>query len=81
MGRLVAALGNCGRVMAALPDKEEGNIVVEEGLKDEVEGKVLEGKGKAPPKEAGKEVKSAQGKGGEKIGSGGNAGKKKKGKR
>jgi len=78
VGRLVAALGNCGRVMAALPDKEEANMDVDEGVKEEAEGKVPEGKGKVPPKEGGKEVKSGQSKGGEKTGGGG---KKKKGKR
>ena len=72
MGRLIAALGNCGRVMAALPDKEETSMEVEEGVKDAV------GEKEVPSKESGKDLKSGQGKGGEKAGGGG---KKKKGKR
>ncbi|KAL2046738.1 hypothetical protein ABVK25_011568 [Lepraria finkii] len=59
VGRLVAALGSCGRVMAALPAKEEG---ADEGAM-EVDAPVenVEGKAKAVPKE--KEVKGGQGQG------------------
>ena len=78
----MAALGNCGRVMAALPEKEEGNLDVDEVVKDEVDGNALEGKGKGPLKEAGKEAKGGQSKGGEKEKFGGaGGGKKKKGNR
>ncbi len=80
VGRLVAALGSCGRIMAALPDKEEGSMEVDVVVKEEVEEKASEllGKGKAAQKEA----KGGQwtGKEGEK-GGGGVGGKKKKGKR
>ncbi|KAK4692678.1 hypothetical protein P7C71_g4573, partial [Lecanoromycetidae sp. Uapishka_2] len=79
VGRLIAALGNCGRVMAALPPKAEGAdemaLDVDAPVKEEPEGKA---------KEAKKEVvKTGQGqaKGGEKGGGGGGGGKKKKGKR
>lgn len=79
VGRLIAALGSCGRLMAALPPKEEG---ADEGAMD-VDAPVKEEpevKAKAGPKEALKGGQG-QGKGGEKGGNGGGGGKKKKGKR
>ncbi|KAL8795097.1 MAG: hypothetical protein Q9195_002394 [Heterodermia aff. obscurata] len=78
VGRLVASLGTCGRVMAALPDKiepegEEAVAGVEVGTaaaQEEVKG----------AKTGAKDGKPGQGKvGGPGTGSGG--GKKKKGKR
>ncbi|KAL2048230.1 hypothetical protein N7G274_000141 [Stereocaulon virgatum] len=77
VGRLVAALGSCARVMAALPAKEEGP---DEGAID-VEAPVKEDS-KAILKEGGKEAKGGLGqiKGGDK-GGGGGGGKKKKGKK
>ena len=74
VGRLVAALSSCGRVMSALPDKEDVAIKVEDKVKDEVINEP-EGEGKAVVKDA-----KPQAKGGEKSGAGG-GGKKKKGKR
>lgn len=78
MGRLIATLGSCGRVMAALPPREAG---AEEGPMDaDVPVKEApEGKAKEMKKEMGKGGQG-QGKGGEK-GGGGGGGKKKKGKR
>ena len=82
VGRLVASLGSCGRIMAALPAKEETEN--KEKLADEMEGvaavkledtKVSTGKG-------GAKGGQAQGKGAEKGGAGGGGGgKKKKGKK
>lgn len=81
VGRLVAALGSCGRVMAALPEKEkevEREEEVGEGIgAAEVKGKVdgsevLPGRGGEKEKE---------GKGKSSAGGGGGGGKKKKGKR
>lgn len=80
VGRLVAALGTCGRVMAALPERGEaegeemagvdaGAVAVPESL--------AEGKG---GKAGAKEGKAGQGKGGG-PGAGGGGGKKKKGKK
>jgi len=73
----VAALGNCGRVMAALPEKEEGSMEVDEVVKEEVEVKAPEPLGKV--KTAQKEAKGGQGTGRE--GEKGSGGKKKKGRR
>lgn len=61
--------------MAALPDKEEGAVEVEEVIKEEPEVKA-----KVAQKEGGKDVKG-QGKGGDKGGGGGGGGRKKKGKK
>lgn len=76
---MVAALGSCGRVMAALPPKDggadEGALDVDAPVKEEHESKAKEVK-----KEASKGGQG-QGKGGEKGGGGGGGGKKKKGKR
>lgn len=80
VGRLVATLSTCGRIMAALPDQEEAPVEAEENVKDEPETKTSEAKGKASTKDAGKDTKSGVGKGGDK-GGGGAPGKKKKGKR
>lgn len=81
VGRLIAALGTCGKVMAALPEKEEARE--EESQKDkEMEDKAVEAKGKpgGPGTQSGKGLdKDGKGKAG--GGSGGGAGKKKKGKR
>ncbi|MCJ1228081.1 hypothetical protein MMC12_004742 [Toensbergia leucococca] len=75
VGRLVAALGRCGRVMAALPEgKEEGKEDVKEGETKTVVEKEIVGE---QPKIRGKEVKAGQGK----AGGGGAGGKKKKGKK
>lgn len=72
VGRLVAALGTCGRVMAALPEKvEEAELI--EGADGGVP--VAEEKGSKP---APKDAKAGQGKGGT---AGGGGGKKKKGKK
>ena len=82
VGRLVASLGSCGRIMAALPAREETEI--KEKVADEMEGiatvkledtKVSTGK-------AGAKGGQAQSKGAEKGGGGGGGGgKKKKGKK
>ncbi|MCJ1462685.1 hypothetical protein MMC07_001288 [Pseudocyphellaria aurata] len=80
VGRLIAALGTCGRAMAALPEKEKETEKEEEGGE---EVGAAEAKGKMD----GSEV---LGKGGDKerdgkakvgAGGGGGGGKKKKGKR
>ena len=78
VGRLVAALGKCGRVMSGLPVKEEADT--EEGgvgLKTEVKDEVEETKQTTGVKDGGKPGAQAQGQGK----GGGGGGKKKKGKR
>lgn len=81
VGRLIAALSTCGRVMAALPEKEEPRE--EESQRDkEMEDKAVDAKGKpgGPGTPSGKGGdKDGKGKAG--GGTGGGAGKKKKGKR
>lgn len=81
VGRLIAALGTCGRVMAALPEKAE--VKEEESQRDkEIEDKAVDAKGKpgGPGTQSGKGLdKDGKGKGG--GGTGGGAGRKKKGKR
>lgn len=81
VGRLIAALGTCARVMAALPQKEESRE--EESQKDkEMEDKAVDAKGKpgGSGTQSGKGLdKDGKGKSG--GGTGGGAGKKKKGKR
>ena len=82
MGRLVASLGTCGRVMAALPAKEETGSKEDPG--DEMEGvaAVKPEDTKAPTSKGGSKGGQAHGKGGEKGGGGGaGGGKKKKGKK
>lgn len=81
VGRLVAALGKCGKVMSGMPlgedtDMEEGGVALKE-VKTEVKTEVKEEEVEQKPVMSGKEAgkAGAQGKGG----SGG--GKKKKGKR
>ena len=66
--------------MAALPDKEEVNMDIDEGSKDVSEAHVPEGKGKPLLKEGGKDAKNGLANGGQRAGGGG-GGKKKKGKR
>ncbi|KAK0507781.1 hypothetical protein JMJ35_009670 [Cladonia borealis] len=81
VGRLIAALGTCGRIMAALPAKEER---ADEGAMVEGDAPVVKEEAKAVQKESGKEMKGGQGghKGGDKGGvGGGGGGKKKKGKK
>ena len=69
MGRLVASLGRCGRVMAGLPEQEDVDMAgLDGGEKDVEEVK--------DTKILGKDGKTGQGKAG-----GGVGGKKKKGKR
>ena len=78
---MIAALGTCGRTMAALPAKEEG---ADEGAMVEVDAPVVKEEAKAVQKESGKETKGGQGlhKGGDKGGGGsGGGGNKKKGKK
>lgn len=81
MGRLIAALGTCGRVMAALPEKEKARV--EESQRDkEMEEKAVDVKGRseAPGTQGGNGFdKDGKGKAG--GGTGGGAGKKRKGKR
>ncbi|KAL6721792.1 hypothetical protein ACLMJK_000897 [Lecanora helva] len=79
VGRLVAALSRCGRVMAGLPNKEEGAMEVDAGIKEEV-GAEPEAKAKIAVSDTKAPIQS---KGGEKAGGGGGGGggKKKKGKR
>lgn len=71
VGRLVAALGTCARVMAALPEIEEDAETVEgvEGGATGGEERIL--------KPAPKDSKSGQGKGGTTGGAGTGGGKKK----
>lgn len=78
VGRLVASLGSCGRVMAALPAREETEV--KEEPVEEMEGvaAVKPEDTKVPTSKAGAKGGQAQGKGGEK---GGGGGKKKKGKK
>lgn len=81
VGRLIAALGICGRVMAALPEKEETREGESQRNK-EMEDKAVDVKGKSegPGIQSGKGWdKDGKGKAG--GGTGGGAGKKKKGKR
>lgn len=81
MGRLIVALGTCGRVMAALPEKEEARE--EESQRDkEIEGKAIDAKGKpeGPGTQSGRGW-DKEGKGKAGGGTGGGAGKRKKGKR
>ena len=84
VGRLIAALGTCGRVMAALPEKvkEEGGVEGEgEGVEEKEAGKEARNGGnevKEVPKETAKETGKGKAGGG---GGGGGGGKKKKGKR
>ncbi|KAL8933532.1 MAG: hypothetical protein Q9211_005733 [Gyalolechia sp. 1 TL-2023] len=73
VGRLVAALGKCGKVMSGMPLEEDMDMEGEIDLKAEVKEVVIEPKLAASGKETGKG--GAQGKGG------GGGGKKKKGKR
>ena len=77
VGRLIAALGTCGRVMAALPEKEE-----KEEEEKEVEERVGAGVADAKGKAEATEVQGGRG-GDHKEGKGkaGGGGKKKKGKR
>lgn len=79
VGRLVAALGTCGRVMAALPEKEKEEELVDAA--GDGDGKV---KGEREDIQGGhdKDGKGGErGKGGPGGGGGGGGGKKKKGKR
>ena len=81
VGRLIAALGTCGQVMAALPEKEKEMEKEEEGGEGvgaaETRGK-LEGPEVLPGKGAEKEK---DGKGKASASGGGGGGRKKKGKR
>ena len=78
VGRLVAALGTCGRVMAALPERVEAEGEEVAGGEAVAES-LVEGKG---GRGGGKEGKGGQGKGGGVgAGGGGGGGKKKKGKK
>lgn len=81
VGRLIAALGTCGRVMAALPEKEKEMEKEEEGGEGvgaaETRGK-LEGSEVLPGKGVEKEK---DGKGKASASGGGVGGRKKKGKR
>lgn len=82
VGRLVASLGSCGRVMAALPAREEREVKEEPG--DEMEGvaAVKPQETKVNTNKGGNKGGQAQGKVGEKGGGGGGGGgKKKKGKK
>lgn len=78
VGRLVAALGSCGRVMAALPEKR-----AEDGGGEETAG-VGAGLGEGVPvatsQQPEKDKGEGKGKGGAGAGGGG-GGKKRKGKR
>ncbi|MCJ1266430.1 hypothetical protein MMC22_006315 [Lobaria immixta] len=81
VGRLIAALGTCGRVMAALPEKEKGTEKDEDGGEG---GGAAEAKGKLDgsevlPARGGEKEKEGKGKAG--ASGGGGTGKKKKGKR
>lgn len=79
MGRLIAALGTCGRVMAALPEKVELGGDREGEVGSEVVGAGVEEKGvKESTKEGGKGKTGGSGGG---SGGGAGGGKKKKGKR
>ncbi|KAL8687693.1 MAG: hypothetical protein Q9218_006208 [Villophora microphyllina] len=85
VGRLVAALGKCGRAMAGLPPREEKEMEMGEGAgKTEVKEEVAEAKpvvgGKHMPKDAAKGDTQGQ-QGQAKGGGGGGGGKRKKGKR
>ena len=83
VGRLVTSLGRCGRVMAALPVREETEN--NEKLAEETEGvAAVKTEDTRDPTNKGKSKGGqAQGKGGEKGGGGGGGGggKKKKGKK
>ena len=84
MGRLVASLGNCGRVMAALPAREQTEVKEEPGEEMEGVAAVKLEDTKVPTSKGGAKGGQAQGKGGggEKGGGGGGGGgKKKKGKK
>ncbi|KAL8737993.1 MAG: hypothetical protein Q9181_001175 [Wetmoreana brouardii] len=81
VGRLVAALGKCGRAMAGLPPKEEREVDGGEGdakdMREETEVRPAAVSGKDERK--GPEKSGAQGQQGQ--GKGGGGGKRKKGKR
>ena len=81
VGRLATSLGRCGRVMAALPVKEETQS--KEKSVEETEGAaaVKTEDTKDPTNKGRSKGGQAQGKGGEKGGGGGGGGKKKKGKK
>ena len=82
MGRLVASLGSCGRVMAALPVREEREVKEEPGEEMEAVAAVKSEDTKIPTSKGGAKGGQAQAKGGEKGGGGGGGGgKKKKGKK
>ena len=82
VGRLVASLGSCGRVMAALPVKEETIVTVKSAEEMEGVATVKIEDTKLPANKGGVKSGQAQGKGGEKGGGGGSGGgKKKKGKK
>ncbi|KAI4204557.1 MAG: hypothetical protein LQ350_001107 [Teloschistes chrysophthalmus] len=85
VGRLVAALGKCGRAMAGLPPKDEREMEgIEATGKGEVKEEVAETKPAVGGRGAAKDVAKggAPGQQGQaKGGGGGGGGKKKKGKR
>ncbi|CAF9915902.1 MAG: hypothetical protein ALECFALPRED_010373 [Alectoria fallacina] len=81
VGRLMASLGTCGRVMAALPAREEMEVKEEPGEEMEGVAAVKLEDTKVPTSKGGVKGGQAQGKGGEKGGGGGGGGKKKKGKK
>lgn len=86
VGRLIAALGTCGRVMAALPDeRQKGPVEKDEDGGDGIIG-AAEPKGKMDGSEmllgrGGEKEKEGKGKTSAGGGGGGGGGKKKKGKR
>ncbi|KAL8949842.1 MAG: hypothetical protein Q9222_004082 [Ikaeria aurantiellina] len=75
VGRLVAALGRCGRLMAGLPARDEAVPV------EEVDGKAEEAEARAPILTAGKEGEKGGAAQVQEQGKSGGSGKKKKGKR
>ncbi|KAI4137029.1 MAG: hypothetical protein L6R39_007509, partial [Caloplaca ligustica] len=88
VGRLVAALGRCGRVMSGLAVKEE-RVEEEKGEREREDAMDVDDAG-AKPVPSGKEGAKEEGKGGAKGAAqsqgqgqakGGGGGKKKKGKR
>ncbi|KAI4258616.1 MAG: hypothetical protein LQ352_001151 [Teloschistes flavicans] len=84
VGRLVAALGKCGRAMAGLPLKDEREMEGIEGTgKAEVKEEIAETKPVVGGKSAAKDMAKSgtPGQQGQAKGAGGGGGKKKKGKR
>lgn len=79
VGRLAAGLGSCGRVMAALPAREETEVKEEPREEMEGVGAVKPEDTKISTSKGGAKGGQIQGRGGEKGGGGG--GKKKKGKK